>query len=165
MRPQRMTMQRISEPSQRDARRQTILDLVARRRIRNQAELKDQLARSGHSVNQGTLSRDLRDMGLVKGREGYELPSDLRPIDDTGPALLVQAVRQWLTRTSPAVNLLVLHTPAGGAAPLAVALDQASLRGVVGTIAGDDTVLVICKTAAEARRLHRELQQMKGQGT
>ena len=101
-------------------------------------------------------------MGLVKGRDGYELPSDVRPLDESSPTALVQAVRQWLSRTTIAQNLLVLHTPPSGASPLALALDRAQMRGVAGTIAGDDTVLVVCLAATDARRVRRDLERLSG---
>ena len=141
---------------QRDARRRRIVALLDKQPVRSQAELQAQLAAAGHEVNQATLSRDLRDLGVIKSKDGYELPATT-----TGAAQnllpLEAAARTWLQQASAAQNLLVLRTPAGGAQPLGLALDQAELPGVLGTIAGDDTVLVICRDPAKARALARRL--------
>jgi transcriptional regulator of arginine metabolism len=145
----------------RDQRRALILAWVRERRVRNQLELQNLLAERGIDVNQATLSRDLRGMGLLKGPDGYELPPDpVRAVDDTAMALWI-AVHGWLTSATPAQNLVVLRTPPGGANPLAIALDRARWKEVLGTLAGDDTVLVVTRKGAEARRLVRLLQDLK----
>lgn len=140
----------------RDERRQRILRLLERERPKNQADLQQRLAAAGHDVNQGTLSRDLRDLGVVKGPDGYELPqSTLSP--QAATSSLWHAVHTWLLTATAAQNLVVLRTPAGGAQPLGLALDQHPLPGVVGTIAGDDTVLVVCTDAQKAKTLVQKL--------
>ena len=113
------------------------------------------------AVNQATLSRDLRDLAVVKTHEGYRPPAEA----SAAPAATLQsslwhAARTWLRAATAAQNLLVLHTPPGGAQALGLALDEASLPQVVGTIAGDDTVLVVCPSDAKARRLQRQLTQL-----
>ena len=142
--------------SDRDERRQRILHLLERERPRSQAEQQERLAADGFDVNQATLSRDLRDLGVVKGKDGYELPQGtLSP--QTATQSLWHAVHTWLVGATAAQNLVVLRTPAGGAQPLGLAIDKAELPGVVGTIAGDDTVLAVCADAAKARSLVRQL--------
>jgi transcriptional regulator of arginine metabolism len=139
-----------------EARRQRILTLLEQGPVHSQAELQRQLAAAGLAVNQATLSRDLRALGVVKGVHGYELPSaPLSP--DTAHQSLWHAVHTWLLAAKAAQNLVVLRTPAGGAQPLGIALDRAALPGLVGTIAGDDTVLAICADAGKARALVRRL--------
>ncbi|MBX3461955.1 MAG: arginine repressor [Planctomycetes bacterium] len=139
-----------------ETRRQRILDLLERGVVRSQAELQQQLADAGFEVNQATLSRDLRALGVRKSASGYELPAaPLSP--QSAHQSLWHAVRTWLVGATAAQNLAVLRTPAGGAQPLALALDRAALSGVVGTLAGDDTVLAVCATAAKARALVRRL--------
>lgn len=139
-----------------DARRQRILALLERAPVRNQAELQELLAEAGFDVNQATLSRDLRALGVRKGGDGYELPAaPLSP--DTAHQSLWHAVHTWLLSATAAQNQVVLRTPAGGAQALALALDRAGMPGVLGTIAGDDTVLVICTDAAKARALQKRL--------
>ena len=142
--------------NERDPRRARIVALLGKRAVRSQAELQDLLRTAGFDVNQGTLSRDLRDLGVVKGKDGYELPTD----PNTAPVAsdsLWHAVRTWLVAATPAENLVVLHTPAGGAQALGLALDKSELPELVGTIAGDDTVLAVCKTNAKARSLAKKL--------
>jgi transcriptional regulator of arginine metabolism len=148
---------RTTTPSaDRDERRQRILTLLERERVRSQADLQEHLAAAGHDVNQATLSRDLRDLGVVKGKDGYELPrATLSP--QTATQSLWHAVHTWLVAATAAQNLVVLRTPAGGAQPLGLAIDKAALPGVVGTIAGDDTVLAVCADAAKAKALVRQL--------
>lgn len=148
---------RTSAPAvDRDERRQRILRLLERERLRNQAELQERLAAGGFEVNQATLSRDLRDLGVVKGKDGYELPqATLSP--QTAHQSLWHAVHTWLVSATAAQNLVVMRTPAGGAQALGLALDHAELAGVVGTIAGDDTVLAVCADAARARSLVKQL--------
>jgi transcriptional regulator of arginine metabolism len=163
MRNFRILMQsRTTAPAGQQARRQRILALVARQRIRSQAELQERLAAAGFEVNQATLSRDLRALSVVKSKDGYELPVNgaLLPADQ-GKSLW-HAVHSWLLSATPAQNLLVLKTPPGGAQPLGLAIDAAALPGIVGTIAGDDTVLTICADAGKARSLARRLLQMRG---
>jgi transcriptional regulator of arginine metabolism len=156
MRPFRIVMHSRLIADTRDARRQRILHLLERERPRNQADLQQRLAAAGIEVNQATLSRDLRDLGVVKGKDGYELPhATLSP--RTAHQSLWHAVHTWLVSAQSAQNLAVLRTPAGGAQPLGLALDRAELPGVVGTIAGDDTVLVVCAGAARARALVKKL--------
>ncbi len=140
-----------------NTRRRTILQLIRSYSIRSQAELLDLLEEDGVGVNQGTLSRDLRDLGVVKGPQGYALPGAAPAATTNG---LQQAVRHWLIEALPAQNQVLLKTPIGGAQPLALAIDGAELGTVLGTIAGDDTVLVICKSSGKAKSLARDLEEM-----
>lgn len=155
------TAPRPTPPIAREQRRQRIAELVRQRRIHSQFELVDLLAELGIAVNQATLSRDLRAMGLLKGPNGYELPTEVQP-DAADPSLaLVHAVQTWLTGATAAENLVVLRTPVGGAQPLAIALDQAAWKAILGTVAGDDTILVVTKNAAEAKRVTKQLADLK----
>lgn len=150
-----------TEVAARDVRRARILELVRRDRVKSQHELQALLAEYDIEVNQATLSRDLRDLGLLKGRDGYEIPGLASPTaDDAGLALLA-AARTWLGEARVAQSLVVLKTPPGGANPLAIAIDRARIEGVVGTIAGDDTVFLAAAGAAQARRIARELTELK----
>lgn len=154
--PSRTPAPPTSPATDRDERRQRILHLLERERHRSQADLQQRLAADGFDVNQATLSRDLRDLGVVKGPDGYELPqATLSP--QTATSSLWHAVHTWLVSATAAQNLVVLRTPAGGAQPLGLAIDRAELAGVVGTIAGDDTVLAVCADAQKARSLVRQL--------
>ena len=148
------------QSSTRARRRRLVLELVQKRGIRSQAELLQRLARRGLGVNQGTLSRDLRDLGIRKGPDGYELPEGGAVV--SGPeGELARAVATWLIEAVPAQNQVVLRTPPGGAQALGFALDGADLPDIVGTIAGDDTVLVVCPGPREARRIAKRLGAMR----
>jgi len=136
-----------------------VLELISAHTVHSQHELGELLARRGIEVNQATLSRDLRDLGVVKGPDGYELPHAPSAALDAG-ARLHQALRQFLTSATPAQNQIVLRTPPGGAQPLAIALDEARLEGVLGTLGGDDTVLVITPDPRAARRIARALEEL-----
>lgn len=149
-------------PMPRDHRRALILSWIRERQVKNQVGLGELLAARGIEVNQATLSRDLRAMGVLKGPEGYELPPDpaAAAADDAATALW-SAVHGWLSTATPAQNLVVLRTPPGGANPLAIALDRARWREVLGTIAGDDTVIVVTRRGVEARRIAKSLLDLK----
>jgi transcriptional regulator of arginine metabolism len=149
------------ETAPRDERRSRILEIVRVERVKNQQELQVLLAQRGIEVNQATLSRDLRDLGLLKGPQGYELPGGAPPASGGAAMALFAAARTWLSEARAAGSLVVLKTPPGGANPLAIALDRAKLEGVVGTIAGDDTVFVAADDAAHARRLVRRILALK----
>jgi len=142
-------------------RRQAIVRLLQSHDVPSQRALGDLLREEGFRVNQATLSRDLAALGVVKGALGYELPAQLETASDAS-AILVRALRTWLKRSTVAQNQVVLHTPPGGAQPLAVALDGARLPLVIGTLAGDDTILIICGDGAKARRVARELSALQG---
>ena len=139
-------------------RRALVTQLLGSYSVPSQAALADLLAERGTRVDQSTLSRDLRDLGVIKTPEGYSLPggtSDLHPA--ASASQLAAAIAQWLLSATAAQNQVVLSTPAGGAQPLCVALDAARHQSIVGTLAGDDTILIICADSGAARRLAQEL--------
>ena len=144
-----MTIQTTS----REFRERLILELLESHRPKSQGELAELLRERGVDANQGTLSRDLRRLGLRKGPTGYELPEG--PSDPTAKVLAT-----WLVEIRPAQQLLVLKTPPGGAQPLGVALDAANFEELIGTIAGDDTVLAVCPDPEAADRLARRLRAL-----
>jgi transcriptional regulator of arginine metabolism len=130
-----------------------ILRLIRNKRILTQEDLARELKLSqGIDTTQVTLSRDIRDLGLLKTPEGYRQVEAATPPPDveTIVAELLQDVRV-------AQNLLVLRTSPGNANALAVALDQADWPEIVGTIAGDDTVLVVAPDAGTAAQLRKKL--------
>jgi len=100
-------------------------------------------------VTQATLSRDLQELKLIKTTEGYKTGSAL-PDESTSVAPLTRALREFLLDIRPAENLLVLKTPPSGAQPLAAAVDAAKFPEIAGTIAGDDTVLIITTQSQDA---------------
>ncbi|MFO7548161.1 MAG: arginine repressor [Acidimicrobiia bacterium] len=140
------------------ARRRALRTLLAEQEIRNQAEVVGLLASLGHVVTQSTVSRDLQAIGAVKnGAGGYVLGSVEDP-DGAGPAL-GRALEEFAASIEVSGNLVVVRTPPGAAHVVAATLDAAALEGVLGTVAGDDTLLVVASEeiggAAVARRLER----------
>ena len=129
-----------------------ILKLVSDREIHTQDDLAKALKSTGVSATQVTLSRDVRELGLVKTSKGYSRTTVAAPGLDVDTV-----VREFLTDVRVAQNLLVLKTPPASANPLASALDRAQWREVIGTIAGDDTVLVVTPDAASAQALRKRL--------
>ncbi len=140
-------------PTARSARHDAIRKWIQRQQVRSQAELAELLASDGLSANQATLSRDLRELGVRKGPHGYELPGE----GGDAPDALTQALGAFLVDAIPVAHEVVLRTPPSGAQPLALAIDQERPSGVVGTVAGDDTVLVICASPIAASRLAKTL--------
>ncbi len=135
------------------ARQARIVELIIQRAVRSQAELATLLASEGVDVTQATLSRDLDELGAVKlrGPDGgapvYVLPEDGHPMRSSGggTSRLARLLGELLVSTDASGNLAVLRTPPGAAQFLASALDRAALHDVVGTIAGDDTILVVAR--------------------
>jgi transcriptional regulator of arginine metabolism len=133
-------------------RQAAILDLVDRVALSSQEDLRRRLRDLGFSVTQATLSRDLRDLGLVKASAdgSYHRPGAESTPPEVAVARLRHAIAEYLTGVDRALQLVVLKTGMAQAQPLASAVDASRLDGVVGTIGGEDTVLVICRDAAAA---------------
>jgi len=141
------------------ARRQSaILDAIQRQRVRSQEQLRRQLRAAGYDVTQATLSRDVRELGLVKAEGAYQPPAAPVPNGPSSRSLFNRAVAEYLTRVDQVQQLVVLRTGPGQAQLLGVALDGARLPEVVGTIAGDDTILVIAPDVRRARALTKHLE-------
>ena len=138
-----------------------ILRLVAGDRISNQEELRRRLAAQKLRVTQATLSRDLQELRLVKTHEGYK-PETSLPEDHAGLPSLARALGEFLLDIRPAENLLVLKTPPGGAQPLAAAVDAAKFPETAGTIAGDDTVLIITPNRKSRESLQKQIEASMG---
>ncbi|MBA2358205.1 MAG: arginine repressor [Actinobacteria bacterium] len=141
-------------------RQRLIASIVARRRVGTQLELLDALAKAGCRVTQATVSRDIRELGLEKthdplGRPRYAPPQPGRPVDPN--QALAGVLSQFARRAVAAQNIVVVHSELGTAPAIARALDNLAHARIVGTLAGDDTCLVIAQDAAEARSLAREL--------
>jgi transcriptional regulator of arginine metabolism len=140
----------MSSPVTRAGRHARIIELIRSRTVRSQTELADLLAHEGVQVTQATLSRDLEELNAVKVSGAYLIPEDgKRPLRETqqGPARLIRLLRELLTGVDSSGNIAVLRTPPGAAQFLASALDRSGLSDVVGTIAGDDTILVVARDA------------------
>ena len=140
-------------------RQSAILDLVSRQVVRSQNTLRRQLAARGITATQATISRDIKELGLVKrAADGaYQKAQIETPSSVVTGDRVRRAVVACLCRADRVQQLLVLKTDPGQAQPLAFALDQAAWPEVVGTVAGDDTILVVMRTAQSARILERRL--------
>ncbi|HZG90518.1 MAG TPA: arginine repressor [Pseudonocardia sp.] len=153
----------------RAARQARIVELIRDRAVHSQSELLGMLEDEGIGTTQATLSRDLDELGAVKlrGADGgtpvYVIPDDGSPVRGIsgGTSRLARLLGDLLVSADASGNLAVLRTPPGAAHYLASALDRAALHEVVGTIAGDDTLMVVAReplTGAELVALLRELR-------
>jgi transcriptional regulator of arginine metabolism len=156
-------------PVTRAGRHARIVALIRDKAVRSQTELAELLAGDGVQVTQATLSRDLEELGAVKLHGAYLVPEDgQRPLRETtgqGPARLLRLLRELLTGVDASGNIAVLRTPPGAAQFLASALDRSGLSDVVGTIAGDDTILVVARDVTGGKALADKLAEWAGQPT
>ena len=148
------------------ARQAAILDLVGTHVVGSQEDLRHLLAERGIDVTQATLSRDLRDLRLARvstddgGR--YVLPESLAA--DNGKPLLDNLLPQLFSRIDGVGELIVLHTVRSGAQPIAEAIDLEEFEEVMGTIAGDDTILIVTRSPEARAALTQHLLELAGQG-
>ena len=141
--------------TQQRGRRRTIAELLERHTIRRQTELVQLLRAAGYHATQSSVSRDLRDLGAAKLRDGYSLPR--RP--DAGNERALRVVAGFVRDTrSAGPNLLVITTAIGAAQRVALMLDRIGWPEVVGTVSGDDTIFVATTGAASQRRLAARLR-------
>lgn len=145
-------------------RQRLIASVVTRKRIGTQFELLAALADAGCRVTQATVSRDLRELGLEKahdplGRPRYVLPETRRPDPRDG---LRRVLAEFGRAVTPAQNIVVVHSEFGSAPAIGRALDRLEHGLIVGTLAGDDTCLVIARNADDASALARELGTLLG---
>ena len=152
-------------PATRAGRHARIVELIRDKAIRSQTELAELLAGEGVQVTQATLSRDLEELGAVKVGGAYLIPEDgTRPLRESedAPARLLRLLRELLTGVDASGNIAVLRTPPGAAQFLASALDRSGLTDVVGTIAGDDTILVVARDVTGGKALADKLADWAG---
>ena len=141
------------------ARQSLLLKIVRERSPRTQEEVVELLADRGVEISQVTLSRDLRELGVVKSPRGYQEPGAApRPPEEA----LSRTLREFVVAVDVAQNLVVLKTNPGGAMAAALALDRSGWKEIVGTVAGDDTIFAATASAAAARKLAGRLRQMVG---
>lgn len=148
-----------------ERRRQAIRDVIVAGTVRSQAELRRRLSRLGWRVAQPTLSRDLRELGILKSPGGYVAPGGDAPAAPAAPAdaerridRLAQALRDLVLSVDLAGNLVILRTPPAEAPSLARSLDEAGLPELAGTIGGDDTVFAAVRGARAAAGLAARLE-------
>lgn len=136
-----------------------ILKLVAAETVANQDDLRRRLVQRGVRATQATLSRDLRELKLVKTAEGYRALAAAS--EDAAPLpALARALREFLLDLRPALNLLILRTPPGGAQPLAAAVDAEHWKEVAGTLAGDDTILIITPSRTSRAAIQKRMEEL-----
>ena len=134
----------------RQQRHDIIRDIIREHNVKTQRDLADQLQAAGYDCTQ---ARDIMDMGLVKSREGYYvLPEEMR---------LQRMVSELVEEVHVAGNLIVVKTFSGGAAGVSAALDKASLRGALGTVAGDNTIMIAAESPEAALEVERAIDRLR----
>ncbi|MEJ2871697.1 arginine repressor [Actinomycetospora sp. OC33-EN08] len=169
----RERLERLRPVTSRASRQARIVELISTREVHSQGELAAMLGREGVEVTQATLSRDLDELGAVKlrGADGgagrYVVPDDGSPVRGVtgGTDRLSRLLAELLVSADHSANLAVLRTPPGGAHYLASAMDRAALAEVVGTIAGDDTVLVVAREPLDGAGLAALLTNLGARST
>lgn len=147
-------------------RQQAIARLVARHAVTNQPQLVELLAADGIEVTQATVSRDLEDLGAVKvrvpgGDTVYAIP-EFEPARIAPEDQLRRVLAEWVAEVRHSGNLVVLRTPPGCAHVVASALDRSAMDGLLGTVAGDDTLLCIAEESLGGPALAVTLREMAG---
>lgn len=141
------------------ARQKAILDLLEEGPVESQDVLQHSLVRRGFDVGQATLSRDIHELKLVKGPEGYARITESKASDTFLPSVMHMAY-QFVVEIRQAQNMLVIKTTVGSAQPVAAALDASHWPEVVGTLAGDDTVFVVAADKKKASALARRIREL-----
>jgi len=144
-------------------RQSVILDVVRRGPIRSQEQLRRQVRAAGFDVTQATLSRDIRELGLVKGgADGSYLAPDaaVTPNGHSAQHALQRALGEQMLRLDRVQQLVLLRTRLGHAQAVCAALDGARLPDIVGTLAGEDTILIIAPDVRRARAVVKRLEEM-----
>ncbi|MGI6535912.1 MAG: arginine repressor [Eggerthellaceae bacterium] len=143
----------IRDMGKREERQTAIRDIVRHQQVRTQRGLADQLKQRGFECTQATVSRDIGEIGLLKSAQGYyALPEDM---------VLERVIGDMAETFEDAGNLLVIKTRSGGAPILAEAIDNAEIEGLVGSVAGDNTILVIAKTPEYAVIIEKMFMNMR----
>ncbi len=141
-----------------------IREVVSSTPVASQDELRRKLRRRGFHVTQATLSRDIHELRLFKGPAGYSLPNGsvhhAPALQESDPPSVREMISSFGLRARQAMNQVVVGTVMGGAQPVAAALDREGWLEVVGTVAGDDTVLVICPDPRRAGEVEARLRTM-----
>src|SRR5271165_6949563 len=133
------------------SRHTAVRDLVAGQEVASQEELRRLLYKRGHKVTQATLSRDIHELGLVKTAEGYKLPQG--EVAEAFLPSIERLIHEFVYDVKRAQNQVVVKTSAGSAQPVSAAIDGEEWEEVVGTIGGDDTILVVAPDNKTAEKL------------
>ena len=143
-------------------RHTAIREVISQSPVPSQDELRRRLARRGFHVTQATLSRDIHELRLSKGPAGYALPGNGTEEDEDALPGISEVLGSFAIEVRQAMNQLVLITTTSAAQPVAAGIDYEDWPEVVGTIAGDDTVLVICPDERQARTLKARIEEYIG---
>ncbi len=140
-------------------RQKAILQIVEARVVKSQRQLGDLLARRGFAATQSTLSRDIADLGLVKGAAGYVLapPNGREPVTARG---LRSTLRSFVLEVEAVANQVLVKTTSGSANAVADPLDDVEWSEVAGIVAGDDTFLIITRSARQAKTIAKRIRQL-----
>ncbi len=157
-RPELAAIFRVSKQERHSA----IRDLVDAEVITSQDELRRKLIRRGFDVTQATLSRDIHELRLYKGPNGYAIPNGNGHAEQEEEPTIEEIMGSFGLAVRQAQNQLVLRTTSGGAQPVALAIDHEAWSEALGTLAGDDTVLIICPDTKRAAALRHKLERMIG---
>lgn len=141
-------------------RQSDIRAILAEAPVPNQDELRRRLYRRGHRVTQATLSRDIHELGLVKTNEGYAVPEAEEHGADSWLPSVEKLIREFAFAVTAAQNLVVVRTSAGSAQPVAAAIDAEEWPEVLGTIGGDDTILLVAENNKQADKLVARLKEL-----
>jgi len=152
-------------PPMKPQRLDAIREVLASSAVTSQDELRRKLRRRGFEVTQATLSRDIHALQLLKGPAGYSLPriesaAAAAAEDDDSPPSVEEMIDSFGLRARQAMNQVVVRTVMGGAQPVAASLDRAGWPEVVGTVAGDDTVLIICPDVKRASDIEARIRTL-----
>ena len=146
------------------SRRRLIRRYISGGSVTSQQQLVALLDEAGHTVTQATVSRDLDTLGAVKtrsaGHSHYEIPDEDRFAFSERAAAVARTMAEWVESMSYSGNLVVVHTPPGAAHLVAGAIDGAGVTGVLGTVAGDDTVLIVVTDEVGGANLVSGLERM-----
>jgi transcriptional regulator of arginine metabolism len=140
------------------ARRAKAISLIKAGKVSSQSDLVKELKKAGFTVTQATASRDLDEIGAVRGRNGYTIAES----DNDSMARSMPLPGELILSVEASGNLAVVRTPPGGAQFLASSLDHSGISSIIGTIAGDDTVLVVSRKASGGSQLAKELLAYRG---
>jgi transcriptional regulator of arginine metabolism len=140
-------------------RQRAVLELLKHGPIASQEDLQRALRKRGLRVGQATLSRDIRDLRLAKTADGYSLFQNDGSSAPTLPPVS-RLVREFVLEVRAAQNQLVIKTSVGSAQPVAAALDEEEWPEAIGTIAGDDTILIVCPDKEDAAKLAARIEEM-----
>jgi transcriptional regulator of arginine metabolism len=140
------------------ARQGRILEVTRSQQVRSQEELSSILGREGIEVTQATLSRDVRELGLVKARDGYQISGEApsSPSDE----IFRRTLKQYVLRTAVSGNIVMIKTSPGNAHSVGVVLDAVQWTEILGTVAGDDTIFVLLRSNRWGKKVLGRIREL-----